>query len=432
MCIGFIRNALANVRALIAFVIKVLFVALPGLMTLGAILEIDRLYRADIGVAHALSWTNVLLLAIILVRNKIHFLYRNAPLRWFLILGQMAFIGMMLAGRRNRVMGATAAFAYMVLIFRLRKIPGSGELGKLFAVVQLQAVVKPPKPARPEKKQQQPKVSGGIVCIEGNICSGKSTLCRDVKRLATVNNFEIHLEEVPAALHAAFIEEPSHYGFPLQMLLCERRIGLIKSLSVDHRDDRVALVDRSLMGDYAFAAWNYIIGAISNKQFSVYQDQFAKTPTDLMNLAIGGTRPPRVVALLTPAKECRARLDKRDGCDKNTTIEYLTGVSIMHIWALAHRVRRWHCMDVTILMSTKRLATPESANSFITKAMGVHHNKAPIWQGQSSDVKLLEAQLVRAQYVADQLFGAGDYEVPDELDEKAQYEHLLEAAVNHK
>lgn len=424
MCIGLIRNALSNVGNLIKLVIKVLFVAIPGLMTLGALLEIDRLYRANIGVAHVLSWTNVALLALILYRKKILFLRRNALLRWALILGQMTYIGVMLASRRTRILGATAAFAYAVFIFRLRTIPSIPE--GVLASAEPQKI-----PATSAAKK--PKVSGGILCIEGNICSGKSTLCRDVERLATVNNFQIHLEEVPAALHAAFIDDPVHYGFPLQMLLCERRIGLIKSLTDTHRNDRVALVDRSLMGDYAFAAWNYIIGAISSKQFSVYQGQFAKTPTELIQLATSKARPPRVVALLTPAKECRARLNKREGCDKNTTIEYLTGISIMHIWALAHRVRRWHSMDVTILMSTKRLTTPEGANSFITKTMGVYRNlKAPIWQGQSSSVQLLDAQLERAQHVADQLFGAGDYEVPAELDEKAQYEHLLEAAVNHK
>ncbi len=177
------------------------------------------------------------------------------------------------------------------------------------------------------------------VLLEGNICAGKSTYARDVAR--TNDGVQVHLEKVLPELHRAFIKQPEIYGFALQMTMAERRTMLLQR--VTERDFAPpAVVDRSVIGDYAFAAWNYVIGSLSEVEFrQVYCDDFANKPSLMLQRFVMGnqSRPVMVVYLCQPALVCAERLANRTGDDQSTSIEYLRGISIAHSLAMADVAR---------------------------------------------------------------------------------------------
>ena len=104
----------------------------------------------------------------------------------------------------------------------------------------------------------------GIIQIEGNISSGKSTLTSDIAN----RSFGTSLvqEEIDHSFLNLFYKEPVKYGFAFQTYMLSVRLGELEKLP-DH-----AVVDRGLFGDLVFGTASRESGNISKEEFAVYLD----------------------------------------------------------------------------------------------------------------------------------------------------------------
>jgi len=104
----------------------------------------------------------------------------------------------------------------------------------------------------------------GVIQIEGNISSGKSTLTADISN----RSFGTSLvqEEVDHSFLSLFYKEPVKYGFAFQTYMLSVRLGELEKIP-DH-----TVVDRGLFGDLVFGTASLESGNISTEEFSVYLD----------------------------------------------------------------------------------------------------------------------------------------------------------------
>ena len=100
-----------------------------------------------------------------------------------------------------------------------------------------------------------------LVSIDGLIAVGKTSLCR---RLETFGKTVVY-EKMDDDFLALFYENPIRYGFVLQLSTMESRVNTTKTAEAG------AYLDRSPVGDLAFATVNHGLGRITDREFRIYQ-----------------------------------------------------------------------------------------------------------------------------------------------------------------
>lgn len=115
---------------------------------------------------------------------------------------------------------------------------------------------------------------GSIILVEGIIGAGKSTLGR---RLTSMLN-EIGIsarhydEEVNMPLLELFLSDMKKYAFAFQMYMLQHRQAVYRdAITYCERHNGVAIVDRSLFGDIAFARMHHTGSNISDDEWKVYE-----------------------------------------------------------------------------------------------------------------------------------------------------------------
>lgn len=185
-----------------------------------------------------------------------------------------------------------------------------------------------------------------VVLVEGNICASKTTLCNAMAERRR-GRVEYRAENVHAPLLEAFNTEDGYakYSFAFQLVMRERRDAVLR-YEVPHCTNKFLFVDRSLLGDWAFLLWNFIQGSINEEALQIYRDAYGRTPVDSFTqmldeqpFGVYESAHVTICLLCTPAEQCHRRLGDRDGVDQSTSIEYLTGVSVMHYMVAASLLR---------------------------------------------------------------------------------------------
>ena len=125
--------------------------------------------------------------------------------------------------------------------------------------------------------------------VEGNICSGKTTLCREIAAVVEKEDREasdtdgprrevlIAYEPIAEDALALFYSDVKKYAFWFQTYMLALRLN--EAQSIPMRDSiadskngnvKISLLDRSLLGDYAFAIRQYLDGNISEHELRAY------------------------------------------------------------------------------------------------------------------------------------------------------------------
>lgn len=115
---------------------------------------------------------------------------------------------------------------------------------------------------------------GTVIVIEGLIGAGKSVLGQSVvdflKRAGLdARYFEEYVNE---ALLNQFLRDKRQYAYAFQMVMLANRIRIYREAQAYARTGGIAVVDRSLYGDMAFAILHKRYGNISESEFDVYSD----------------------------------------------------------------------------------------------------------------------------------------------------------------
>lgn len=164
-----------------------------------------------------------------------------------------------------------------------------------------------------------------VIALEGNIGAGKSTLAKYIRRYYPSCHV---IDEAESALMSAYSRNPERWGALVQIDLLTQRAT---ALRLAHRralmSDGPVILDRSIVGDRAFARANWALGRISAIEYTVWEalnDELMKsTPA-----------PDIVVYLDTDVHIAHARAEKRD--QRQHDLEYLEELAREHDAALDH------------------------------------------------------------------------------------------------
>lgn len=397
MCIRLMISAIGGIvkRLYKIFVLPIVFMF--GLaVTLGSILEVDRecvaryafLRSGIVASAHMLILCTTLLW-------KAHGWMPG--LRKVVFAAQLSAVAMQVALMMKWETGAVAAIGWMLffsiseqwadrmavfLAQQVRAAKSGQSIGSLLYDViegprlEEQKVQSPGKKSMAEQLPEQ-RYESKIIAIEGPICGGKTHLARSILRVDTgkpviLNNadrayrsgrvVDVLPEQLAEVLHKKFVRNPAVYELPFQMVMAERRYAALHS-AVRHVDKtkRVVVLDRSLAGDFSFAAWNFIIGAFEGDQFDTYLGEIpGGTPATWFRHAcessgVSMPLPVQVVFLVTPTAQCIERLKRRGGVDQGTAERYMRGIVVMHALVALHLIESCEHTKVHFYDSTEEL-----------------------------------------------------------------------------
>lgn len=134
---------------------------------------------------------------------------------------------------------------------------------------------------------------GAIILVEGIIGAGKSTLSTRLHSfLSEVGIPSLLLEEeVNPLMLNLFLSDMKKYAFAFQMtMLVQRQKIYMRACEFARRDNGVAIVDRSLLGDWAFAMMHNDKGNISDSEYAAYESIMSSTtlpqPSNILYLEV--------------------------------------------------------------------------------------------------------------------------------------------------
>lgn len=176
-----------------------------------------------------------------------------------------------------------------------------------------------------------------IVALEGNVGAGKSTLAA---RLASTDGTRVVLEQTGARLQTMFYEDPGRYGFALQLAMRAERAG---ELAHAFATGAPTVLDRSVIGDYAFAAWNAACGNLAAADFAAYRERAGSSVVAAVRRAralfsSADAAEPLVVVWLcaSDAQLAENRRARGSADESNVDDAYFAGVEAAHALAMTH------------------------------------------------------------------------------------------------
>lgn len=162
-----------------------------------------------------------------------------------------------------------------------------------------------------------------LICIEGNIGAGKSTLTEQLaKEMGARAMFE-PVDENPYL--ADFYGDPARYALEMQFWLMSRRFKMHKQ-ACNHiwETGQSVIMDRSIYGDWVFAKKNWQDGNISDVGYQSYLHH-----RHVMNSSL---LVPHVMLFLEVHPElCQSRIATRGRkCERSVPLPYLEGLNVLH------------------------------------------------------------------------------------------------------
>jgi deoxyadenosine/deoxycytidine kinase len=113
---------------------------------------------------------------------------------------------------------------------------------------------------------------GSIICIEGLVGAGKSTLGKKLCQYLKSQNLNVKFypEFVNKDLLKLYINDMKKYAFSFQVIMLRERLRVYKEAYEFANTGGISIIDRSLVGDYTFARMQYEKKFFSLNEWEVY------------------------------------------------------------------------------------------------------------------------------------------------------------------
>ena len=150
-----------------------------------------------------------------------------------------------------------------------------------------------------------------IVCIDGNIASGKTTVLTEIQKKGYPVYFE-PFEENPWL--PLYYQDPKTYSLNTQLWFLSERFRQYKQ--ADFNSDGIVFVERSMYTDrFVFVELIRRQGNMNDLEYNTYKHHFNIYKNPLPDLTI---------VLNTSAKMCKERMDGRGrGMESSVPLDYL-------------------------------------------------------------------------------------------------------------
>jgi len=192
------------------------------------------------------------------------------------------------------------------------------------------------------------KINDIMLCCEGNIGVGKSTLTRT---LSDLGFGDLRVEEVNEKLLSQFYAHPKQYGFTFQLYMLAHRLAQANHIQ------RPVVIDRGILGDSVFASVAHANGIISDTDYEIYLDM------------IKAHRPhPDMITLYLHAKPsvCLSRLQQRDRHgESGIDLMYLEAIDREHFEAI---IAAMLAGDTTVIVDWNEFGEVHGVSMALVKA----------------------------------------------------------------
>jgi len=160
------------------------------------------------------------------------------------------------------------------------------------------------------------------IVLEGNICAGKSTICKHIrKELGDSSVLQSELTE--DKFLSAFYQNMQHFAFPFQMFMLTTRLFQANEGRRLSKQGKLVLTDRGILGDWTFARKNWLDSNLDDEQYAIYQDTVNKRALTNLHEKVDLT-----VYLDVEPEECswRMRELRKTQAEEGVLTEYLVGI----------------------------------------------------------------------------------------------------------
>ncbi len=128
---------------------------------------------------------------------------------------------------------------------------------------------------------------GKIICIEGPIGIGKSTLGKSLEQYLNSNGIEaiFYTEPFNQKMLEQFLSDQPKYAYAFQLYMLTRRQVVFVQAIHQAQMGKTCIIDRSLIGDLVFANLQNIYNNMTDEDFGVYReiyDQFKEYNPDII------------------------------------------------------------------------------------------------------------------------------------------------------
>lgn len=156
-------------------------------------------------------------------------------------------------------------------------------------------------------------MGGRIIAIEGSIGVGKTTLGMDLARQLG-GRAKFYPETVLAPMLKLYLSDMSRYSFAFQAVIARERMEVSRSAQAWKDGGGIAILDRSVLGDMAFASYQREAGNINDQEWEAYS-----------SIIYPPVQADRVIYLKAPVETLLARIERRGRAGETVyTVEYLT------------------------------------------------------------------------------------------------------------
>lgn len=167
------------------------------------------------------------------------------------------------------------------------------------------------------------------ICVDGNIGAGKTTFVKSLNHYLQKNGVDSQISEEDMSNKMKtlqlFINDQKKYAFAFQLMMLSERINIYKSsLPVG---GCTTIIDRSLVGDFAFASHHHAVGNISDVEWVAYKEMLEKySNEDFFQV------PDYYLYLNVSPEVAYTRIVKRnrDGEASGYSLSYLQSISKSH------------------------------------------------------------------------------------------------------
>lgn len=188
------------------------------------------------------------------------------------------------------------------------------------------------------------QLRGVCILIDGIIGVGKSTLGKSLEQfLKSIGiSARFYGEYVNARLLEQYISDMKKYAYPFQMIMLCRRFEIYRDAKRFAAAGGVAIIDRNLLGDYAFAFMQHKKGNITDEEWTIYTDMYK----------LENVEQPDYILFLDCGAETALRRTRRRGVESENsyTLQYFDDVKsayeeVYNQMYIAHPLTRYVCID---------------------------------------------------------------------------------------